>query len=79
MKRFADPGNTIRVEAGESFAIELAGNPTTGYLWEANVDDQYLELLFQEFESRGESVGAGGAKPLGGGGGSGAAGARVES
>ena len=60
MKRFADPGTTIRVEAGESFAIGLAGNPTTGYTWQPDVDSQHLELLGQEFEPGGEGVGAGG-------------------
>mgnify|MGYP001206375206 CR=1 FL=1 len=60
MKRFADPGTTIRVEAGKSFAIELAGNPTTGYMWQPDVDSQHLELLGQEFEPTGGGVGAGG-------------------
>jgi inhibitor of cysteine peptidase len=60
VKRFADPGVTIRVDAGESFAIELAGNPTTGYMWQPDVDSQHLELLGQEFEPGGEGVGAGG-------------------
>ncbi|MGD8904208.1 MAG: protease inhibitor I42 family protein [Anaerolineae bacterium] len=60
MKRFADPGTTIRVEAGDSFAIELAGNPTTGYTWQPDVDSQHLELLGQEFEPGEGGVGAGG-------------------
>ena len=60
MKRFADPGAIIRVEAGDSFAIELAGNPTTGYMWQPDVDSQHLELLGQKFEPGGEGVGAGG-------------------
>jgi inhibitor of cysteine peptidase len=60
VKRFADPGDTICVEAGESFAIELAGNPTTGYMWQPDVDSQHLELLGQEFEPGGGGIGAGG-------------------
>jgi inhibitor of cysteine peptidase len=60
VKRFADPGDTIRVEAGEGFAIELTGNPTTGYMWQPNVDSQHLELLGQEFEPGREGIGAGG-------------------
>jgi predicted secreted protein len=60
VKRFTDPGETIRVEAGGSFAIELAGNPTTGYMWQPDIDSQHLELLGQEFEPSGEGVGAGG-------------------
>jgi inhibitor of cysteine peptidase len=60
VKRFADPGTTIRVGAGDTFAIELAGNPTTGYMWQPDVDSQHLELLGQEFEPGGGGVGAGG-------------------
>jgi predicted secreted protein len=60
VQTFVDPAQTIHVSVGETFVVALAGNPTTGYLWEASVDDQYLELLFQDFEPEGESVGAGG-------------------
>jgi inhibitor of cysteine peptidase len=60
VKKFADPGETIHIEAGESFAIELAGNPTTGYMWQPDVDSQHLELLGQKFEPGRDGVGAGG-------------------
>lgn len=60
MKRFDDPTQVITVGAGRSFAIALAGNPTTGYTWQAEVDEQYLQQLGQEFEPRGQGVGAGG-------------------
>ena len=60
MKRYADPGAAIQVAAGDEFAIELTGNPTTGYTWQVRVDSQQLELLGQEFEPGGEGVGAGG-------------------
>ena len=60
MKRYADPIAAIQVAVGDNFAIELAGNPTTGYTWQVHADGQYLELLGQEFEPGGEGVGAGG-------------------
>jgi inhibitor of cysteine peptidase len=60
VKRYADPGTTIQVAANEKFALELAGNPTTGYTWQITADSQFLELLGQEFEAGGEGVGAGG-------------------
>jgi predicted secreted protein len=60
VQTFDEPTHAIRVALGETFAITLAGNPTTGYLWEANVDDRYLELISQEFEHEDQSVGAGG-------------------
>ncbi len=60
MKRYADPIAAIQLGVGETFAIELAGNPTTGYTWQVHADSQHLELLGQEFEPGGEGVGAGG-------------------
>ena len=60
MQRFADPAATIHVAAGETFALALPGNPSTGYIWQASVDPHYLELSSQEFEPEGTGVGAGG-------------------
>jgi predicted secreted protein len=60
MLRFEDPTKVIHVAAGESFAIALAGNPTTGYTWQASVDAPSLELVSQEFEPGGQGVGGGG-------------------
>lgn len=64
MHRFDDPRQVIRIGVDETFAIALAGNPTTGYTWKADVDGQYLEPLGQEFEARGPGVGAGGQEVL---------------
>ncbi len=50
MQRYSDPAQVIRVAAEEAFAIELAGNPTTGYTWQAEVEAGHLELVGQEFE-----------------------------
>lgn len=60
MRSFDDPAQTIQVAAGEAFAVRLAGNPTTGYTWQASVDRSCLELIDQQFEPGGEGVGAGG-------------------
>jgi len=60
VKRYADPEAAIQVAVGEQFAVELTGNPSTGYTWQVRVDGQLLELLGQEFEPSGDGVGAGG-------------------
>ncbi len=60
MKRYASPEAAIQVAAGDRFALELAGNPTTGYTWQVRIDGQHLDLLGQEFEPGGVGVGAGG-------------------
>jgi inhibitor of cysteine peptidase len=60
VKRYADAEATIQVAVGEQFAVELAGNPSTGYTWQVRVDGRLLELLGQEFEPSGDGVGAGG-------------------
>ncbi len=60
MQRFDNPAGPIQVGAKEQFAIALAGNPTTGYEWQASVDPSYLELGMSAFESEGKAVGCGG-------------------
>jgi predicted secreted protein len=60
MRSFDDPARAIHVQVDEAFAIRLAGNPTTGYVWQAEADDRYLEPLGQEFEPAAPGVGAGG-------------------
>ncbi len=60
MQSVDDPTWAIRVAVDGTFAVELKGNPTTGYTWQADIDPQYLELIDQEFEPRAEGVGAGG-------------------
>lgn len=62
MQRFDDPAGPIQVRAKERFAITLAGNPTTGYEWQASVDSNYLVLRTQVFEPEGKAIGAGGRK-----------------
>jgi predicted secreted protein len=60
VERVEEPAGPIRVDTDETFSIELSGNPSTGYLWEADVDARYLELTEQGFELEGAAIGAGG-------------------
>jgi inhibitor of cysteine peptidase len=60
MQRYEDPTKAIRTLVGETFAVALAGNPTTGFVWQPTVDPGYLELVGESFEAADESVGSGG-------------------
>lgn len=60
MRRFEDPVGPIKVKADEQFSIALAGNPTTGYEWQASVDPKYVEVGVRAFELEGSAPGAGG-------------------
>ena len=60
MQRYSDQDQVIRAVVEEAFAIELAGNPTTGYTWQAEVDASDLELIGQEFRPGSEGAGAAG-------------------
>jgi predicted secreted protein len=44
-------GDIIQKEVnnGDEFTIELTSNPTTGYQWEANWDDEYVKLISQKY------------------------------
>jgi len=60
VQTFEDPARTIRVAPGAYFAVRLPGNPTTGYVWHAQVDDRFLESVAQTFEPDNEVPGAAG-------------------
>ncbi|MCX6056312.1 MAG: protease inhibitor I42 family protein [Chloroflexi bacterium] len=55
-------GQTISVKAGDSFTLTLAGNPTTGYVWELSELDQTFVSLTGDPDYRADSnlTGAGG-------------------
>lgn len=58
---FADPNDVINVKVNQSFNIVLASNPSTGYSWNVDYDDNYLELVDQSFQSSNPGLlGAGG-------------------
>lgn len=50
----------MMVEVGDSFLLSLESNPTTGYAWQAQFDDELFELVESKFESSSEDIGAGG-------------------
>lgn len=60
----AYPGQTQEVAPGETFAITLESNPTTGYSWQAQYDQTLLELVDQTFEPSSDLAGAGGQETL---------------
>ena len=35
----SDSGKLIKIRAGETFLVELSGNPATGYMWEVSEAD----------------------------------------
>jgi inhibitor of cysteine peptidase len=50
----------IEVAVNEVFTITLDSNPTTGYRWEVNYDDNFLELIFRKFHQLSDGIGSGG-------------------
>jgi inhibitor of cysteine peptidase len=50
----------IEVAVNEVFTITMDSNPTTGYRWEVNYDDNFLELIFRKFNQLSDSIGSGG-------------------
>jgi predicted secreted protein len=60
MHGFDDPAHAICVGVDEVFAVVLAGNPTTGYTWQAGFQAECLSLIEQTFELGREGAGAGG-------------------
>ena len=64
VQTYADPGQKIDVGVNEEFVIALESNPTTGYDWEASLDENMLKLVESKYEmSKGAEeglVGAGG-------------------
>ncbi len=54
------PDEKIEVPVNESFTITLDSNPTTGYRWEVNYDEKFLELIFRKFHQLSGGIGSGG-------------------
>lgn len=53
----------IQVKKGDVIKLQLAENPTTGYLWKINsIDDNHLNYTENKYEISGEAIGAGGMK-----------------
>ena len=64
VKTYSDSGQTIDIGVSQEFVIALGSNPTTGYGWEADLDETMLELMEKTYKPAGEAeheiVGAGG-------------------
>jgi inhibitor of cysteine peptidase len=63
VKEYTSSDQPIEVKVGNQFMITLDSNPTTGYKWEANFDQDMLKLVKSEFKqdtSRPGMVGVGG-------------------
>jgi inhibitor of cysteine peptidase len=56
----ADDGKTIQVATGQSFSIQLASNPTTGYKWAIQSVDKTLGYPKESYKSASAAVGSGG-------------------
>jgi len=63
-KVYGKTDKSIKAKTGETFAIELEANPTTGYQWQADVDPEKVKLLDTNYESPGHAIGASGKERL---------------
>jgi len=48
----------ISARAGETFVIEIEGNPTTGYQWELSEGDEQFQLVGKDYALPGSEIGA---------------------
>lgn len=48
MKKLSEQFNSISVQKGEEFVVELQGNPSTGYLWELEVKSGQATVVGRE-------------------------------
>ena len=54
-------GETITMEPGGKFSVELSGNPTTGYEWTvARIDAAFLRLEESAYDADSSAIGSGG-------------------
>jgi inhibitor of cysteine peptidase len=62
----SDDGSQVELRRGQSMAISLEGNPTTGYTWEAVAyDEDVLRQVGEpEFTPQSDAVGAPGSQVL---------------
>lgn len=48
-KLYDDSNRTIAVRIGETFAVELEENPSTGYRWQETCDNSFVEVVSDSF------------------------------
>ncbi len=57
----AENGSAVEVQAGGKLLVNLAGNPTTGYIWQiTSKDDSFLKPVDYAFQPASDAEGAGG-------------------
>ena len=59
-RTYTSSDNQIVAKKGEVFAIELEGNPTTGYEWQLELETGAIKSVDQEYQAAGQGLGAGG-------------------
>jgi inhibitor of cysteine peptidase len=62
-----DDGTSIELEQGQTLAITLESNPTTGYGWARDptqTDDVLVQVGEPEYKSKSNLIGGGGAETL---------------
>ena len=61
-----DDGSQVELNTGQTLVVSLAGNPTTGFTWEAaELDEQVLRQVGEaEFKPDSDAIGAGGVQTL---------------
>ena len=57
-----DNGTSVELTVGEELLVQLAGNPTTGYMWSVtDLEEEYLQQQGEpDYERDSELIGAGG-------------------
>ncbi len=50
----------VRTGLGEVFTVQLESNPTTGYSWTSEYDQDVLELVSEGYERMSMAIGGGG-------------------
>lgn len=64
MNVYRDQDQPIRAEVGERFAIELEGNPTTGYEWDLKEQGGKVRLVDRRTAVPGRALGGAGVQTL---------------
>src|SRR6476660_305647 len=59
-----DSGTRRTASVGDQVAVSLAENPTTGYRWQAAIDETMLKPVDDTFEPASAATGAGGTRRL---------------
>ncbi|MGD8398041.1 MAG: protease inhibitor I42 family protein [Anaerolineae bacterium] len=59
MRTFEEPADTIEISEGETFAVTLPANPTTGYIWHLDTESRHLEVEEEHFDAGGAPGAAG--------------------